>query len=294
MGSGTWTACAYDTYTKATYNVSAEAISATNFTTQNFYRSRSLADVLNAKGKIRECLDSEEHPNSYPIILALDVTGSMGSAATEAGKKLGEIMTSIYENEAITDPEFCVMAIGDLAYDYAPIQMSQFESDIRIAEQLDKVYFEGGGGGNSYESYTMAWYMGLRHAKLDCWKRNAKGLIITLGDEQINPYLPKNGIQNYAGDTIQADIETNDLYKEVCEKYDVYHISVNDTRSSYRWNNQQDAVDKSWINVIGEDHYRISNLENLADTIISIITEHAVERVNNPFIINTNEEEVSW
>ena len=224
MGSGTWTACAYDTYTKATYNVSAEAISTANFTTQNFYRSRSLADVLNAKGKIRECLDSDEHPNSYPIILALDVTGSMGSAATEAGKKLGEIMTSIYENEAITDPEFCVMAIGDLVYDGAPIQMSQFESDIRIAEQLDKVYFEGGGGGNSYESYTMAWYMGLRHAKLDCWKRNAKGLIITLGDEQINPYLPKNGIQNYAGDTIQADIETNDLYKEVCEKYDVYHI----------------------------------------------------------------------
>ena len=294
MGSGTWTACAYDTYTKATYNVSAEAISTANFATQDFYRSRSLADVLNAKGKIRECLDSDEHPNSYPIILALDVTGSMGSAATEAGKKLGEIMSSIYANDAITDPEFCVMAIGDLAYDYAPIQMSQFESDVRIAEQLDKVYFEGGGGGNSYESYTMAWYMGLRHAKLDCWERNAKGLIITLGDEQINPYLPKNGIQNYAGDTIQGDIETNDLYKEVSEKYEVYHISVNDTRSSYRWNNQQDAVDKSWINVIGEDHYRVSNLENLADTIISIITEHAVERVNNPFIINTNEEEVSW
>lgn len=250
MGSGTWTACAYDTYTKATYNVSADSISTTDFTTQNFYCSRSLADVLNAKGKIRECLDSDEHPNSYPIILALDVTGSMGSAATEAGKKLGKIMLSIYANDAITDPEFCVMAIGDLAYDYAPIQMSQFESDVRIAEQLDKVYFEGGGGGNQYESYTMAWYMGLRHAKLDCWERNAKGLIITLGDEQINPYLPKDGIQDYAGDTIQANIETDDLYKEVCNKYDVYHISVNDSHSSYNWNNQQDAVDKSWINVI--------------------------------------------
>lgn len=293
MGGGTWTACAYDTYTKATYNVSADSISTANFTTQNFYRSRSLADILNAKGKIRECLDSDEHPNSYPIILALDVTGSMGSAATEAGKKLGEIMTSIYENEAIIDPEFCVMAIGDLAYDNAPIQMSQFESDIRIAEQLDKVYFEGGGGTNQYESYTMAWYMGLRHAKLDCWERNAKGLIITLGDEQINPYLPKDGIQNYAGDTIQANVETNDLYKEVCEKYDVYHISVNDSRSSYRWNNQQDAVDKSWISVIGETHYHVSTLEDLADTIISIIFEHATTQ-NNSFIINTDAEEVSW
>ena len=294
MGSGTWTACAYNTYTEATYNVSADSISTANFATQDFYRSRSLADVLNAKGKIRECLDSDEHPNSYPIILALDVTGSMGSAATEAGKKLGEIMTSIYANDAIVDPEFCVMAIGDLAYDRAPIQMSQFESDVRIAEQLDKVYFEGGGGGNNYESYTMAWYMGLRHAKLDCWNRGAKGLIITLGDEQINPYLPMDGIETFAGDTIQANIETNDLYKEVCDKYDVYHISVDDSRSSYKWNNQQDAVDRSWINIIGEDHYHVSNLESLADTIISIITEHAVGRINNPFIINTNEEEVSW
>lgn len=294
MGSGTWTACAYNTYTKATYNVSADSMSTANFTTQDFYRSRSLADVLDAKGKIRECLDSDEHPNSYPIILALDVTGSMGSAATEAGKKLGEIMSSIYANDAVTDPEFCVMAIGDLAYDYAPIQMSQFESDVRIAEQLDKVYFEGGGGGNQYESYTMAWYMGLRHAKLDCWNRGAKGLIITLGDEQINPYLSMDGIRIFAGDTVQANIETNDLYKEVCDKYDVYHISVDDSRSSYKWNNQQDAVDRSWINIIGEDHYHVSNLESLADTIISIITEHAVGRINNPFIINTNEEEVSW
>ena len=63
------------------------------------------------------------------------------------------------------------MGIGDLAYDYAPIQASQFESDIRIAEQLDKIYFEGGGGGNNFESYTAAWYFGVHNCKLDCWNR---------------------------------------------------------------------------------------------------------------------------
>jgi hypothetical protein len=71
-------------------------------------------------------------------------------------------------------------------------------------------------------------------------------------------------------------------------------ISVDDSRSSYSWNNQQNAVDKSWIKVIGEDHYRTSNLENLADTIIGIITEHAMGRINNSFIIDADTEEVSW
>lgn len=36
MGSGSWTTCAYDTYTKATYNVSADSISTANFATQDF------------------------------------------------------------------------------------------------------------------------------------------------------------------------------------------------------------------------------------------------------------------
>lgn len=86
-----------------------------------------------------------------------------------------------------------IMGIGDLAYDGCPIQVSQFESDIRIAEQLDKIYFEFGGGGNSFESYTAAWYFGSRHTKLDCLNRGKKGIIITMGDEQLNPYLPLKG-----------------------------------------------------------------------------------------------------
>ena len=76
----------------------------------------------------------------------------MGNTAVEVAKKLNEIMTNLYEE--VSDVQFMIMGIGDLYCDEAPIQASQFESDIRIAEQLDKIYFEGGGGGNGYESYT--------------------------------------------------------------------------------------------------------------------------------------------
>ena len=96
----------------------------------------------------------------------------MGQTAVEIAKRLNEIMTKLYGQ--IKDVEFMIMGIGDLAYDTYPIQASQFESDIRIAEQLDKIYFEFGGGGNWFESYTAAWYFGSRHTKLDCWNRAKK------------------------------------------------------------------------------------------------------------------------
>lgn len=250
MGSGIWTSRSFSDYTTATKGVTMDSFMSMNYCAQDLYKSRALSPVLNPYKVMRECRDSEEHPETVPVILALDVTGSMGSAAVKVAKQLNDIMTDLYENPNIKDIEFCVMAIGDLGCDSAPVQMSQFESDIRIAEQLDEVYFEGGGGGNKYESYTAAWYMGLYHTDLDCWKRDKKGIIITMGDELPNPMLPKDGrrtsFSKTIGDNIQDDIETKDLLNDVTEKFDVYHISIDDSATSYRVHKEYFNLDKKW------------------------------------------------
>lgn len=271
MGNNVWTTCAYNAYTTLTKGMDSNTYSNARLSVQDNFKARKLDGVLNPYNVMRECCDSEEHPNSFPVILALDVTGSMGSAANRVAQKLNEIMTNLYSDNEVKDVEFCTMAIGDLAYDDAPIQISQFESDVRIAEQLDKVYFEGGGGGNSYESYTAAWYMGVKHCVLDAWNRGRKGVIITMGDELPNPYLPKNELKKAVGDNLQGDVETNDLLPEVLEKYDVFHISVDDHASNYRWHNAHDGLDKAWSELLGKDHYFVANLDNLANIIVKII-----------------------
>ena len=271
MGGGAWDEESYSSYTKSTRGMSLDDFAATDYSAQEMYKSRHLADKLNPYNVIRECCDSEEHPNTLPVILALDVTGSMGDASVKVAKKLNEIMTTLYADPNIKDIEFCVMGIGDLAYDCAPIQISQFESDIRIAEQLDLIYFEAGGGGNFFESYTAAWYMGVNHAKLDCWKRGQKGIIITMGDEGPNPYLPQRGLSRVTGDKLQGDVETKELYKQTLEKFDVYHISVDDRSSSYVYQKKYHDLDGEWRALLG-DHYFVSNLDGLAQTITDIIS----------------------
>lgn len=289
MGGGSWTTSSFTSYCTSVRGMSTSDISLDGTITkvmssQEIYKSRSLDSALNPYNVVRECRDSDEHPYTIPVILALDVTGSMGKAAVEVAKKLNVVMTNLYDQ--VKDVEFCVMGIGDLAYDRSPIQISQFESDIRIAEQMDKVYFEYGGGGNLYESYTAAWYMGARHTNLDCWKRGQRGIIITMGDERLNPYLPKQAINACTGDGVQDDINTADLYKEVSEKYDVYHLDVN-----HKYNHES-GIEPSWKAILDDKHFRVVNLDNIADTIVEIIV-NAAECTTNETTTNNNGE-ICW
>ena len=90
----------------------------------------------------RECFDSEEHPNTTPIVVGLDVTASMGYLAVElATGALNELITKLYSTGAVEDPALMCAAYGDFQ-DKSPLQVTQFESDIRIAEQLLEIYFE--------------------------------------------------------------------------------------------------------------------------------------------------------
>ena len=275
MGYGKWTADAFASYSTSvgrTYDYATRSVSG-DYSAQEMFTSRKLADELNPKDKIRECRNSEDHPHSKPVILALDVTGSMGDASVRVAKSLNNIMEDLYKN--IEDVEFMMMGIGDLDYDCAPIQASQFESDIRIASQLDKLYFEGGGGGNAFESYTAAWYFGLYHTAIDCLKDGRKGTIITLGDEPLNPYLPGDILVRKLGGAVkQNETNTKRLYELASKRFNIYHICIEDNATSYRYYEDRifDSTNpNSWLSVLGGDNICVSTIEALPQTISKLV-----------------------
>ena len=287
MGSGSWTKASYSAYNTSagkSYDVS------TNRVVNQVFTQRKMDDSLNPRlFSIRECVDSDEHPNTIPIILALDVTGSMGRSCKETAEALGVIMESLYEKHK--DIEFCVMGIGDLAYDSAPIQMSQFESDVRIAEALDKIYMEHGGGGNSYESYTAAWWMGLNRTSLDrINKQGKKGIIITMGDEPLNPYLPVNELNDAVNGKVQSDINTNALYEEASNKFDIFHIAIDDDGNCYR--DYKDRIQSSFGQILGQ-RLVVSTIDNLAKTITECIDNALGSGYGQTNMVNENWE-ISW
>ena len=289
MGSGGWTHSDYANYARTTKasSLRSDGSLSRKMSVQEMYTSDRLHPDMDIREKFRECCDSAEHPNTIPVILALDVTGSMASCLMEVAQSLNPIMTSLYGK--VTDIEFAIMAIGDLSYDAAPIQISQFESDIRIAENLDKVYFEKGGGGNSYESYTAAWEIGLNRCRLDCWKRGKKGIIITLGDEMCNPYLPGRRLSELVGHPqILSDVETKTLYPQVCEKFNVYHVSISDS-NSYKC--CRDEVDNSWA-FLG-NNYAISSVKDLKQTIERIILSDVAQQSNTVSQVPVQDDPVS-
>lgn len=291
MGSGSFTTSSFRSYSTSRGRTVDAKGTVTSDSLQDFYQQTHIHKDLNPYKVVRECCDSEEHPNTIPVIIGLDVTGSMGKACVKTAQSLNTIITSLYDK--FDDIEFMIMGIGDLAYDHAPIQASQFESDVRIAEHLDKVYMERGGGGNGFESYTAAWYFGLYHTKLDCWRRGKKGIIITMGDEPLNPYLPKCPLSKVTGDNLEADVETKDLYELTKEKFDIYHIAIDDFDDCYY--RYKTRIDKTFKEVLKED-YKISTLDELPSTIVKCIensvngysTENSVEATNN------NSNLISW
>lgn len=289
MGGGCWTPQSFRSYSNSVgRTVDTDGTIKGNYSAQDMFTRRSIAMELNPKNVIRECVDNAEHPCTKPVILALDVTGSMGRAAVAVAQKINTVMTELYSK--VSDIEFMIMGIGDLAYDDAPLQVSQFESDVRIAEQLDKVYFEGGGGGNGYESYSAAWYFGLYHTKLDCWNRGQKGIIITMGDEPLNPYLPRTKLANVTGDSLEADVETKQLYEAAKQKFDIYHLNV-EHGTSGRFNND---IHRTFGQYLDDKHLIDTSVDGIANDIIDIIVKASGNTAVSETAVTVTSDGISW
>lgn len=260
MGSGTFDPGKYRAYASTTVGK----------TTDQVFTARAIKDTLNPKGvKVRESRDSVDSPAATPIIVATDVTGSMGElAGIIARKGLGVLFESILDRKPVTNPHLMFMAIGDVNCDRAPLQVSQFEADNRIVEQLADTYIEGGGGGNGWESYELPWYFAAFHTVHDSLiKRGKRGYMFTVGDEPIGPGLKQSQLVQFLDDGAERDYSTAECLEAAQRMYDCYHIIIKEGYAGH----SMPGVLATWQPLMGQHLIVLEDHTKLAETIVSAI-----------------------
>lgn len=261
MGSGSFNPSSYRAFTTASASKTVDEV----------FTSRNIDKSLDPKGvKLRESRDSADNPNSTPIIIAVDVTGSMGMLAESIARQgLGTLFNEILDNKPITDPHVMFMAIGDAACDKAPLQVSQFEADNRIVEQLTKIYIEHGGGGNLSESYDFPWWFAGNKTEHESFtKRGKRGYLFTVGDEQAPHGLTREHIRKFIGDTVETDQSPAESLADAQRLYDVFHVVIEEGDHARRY---PDAVKDTWRKLMGQHVIQLPDHKKLSETIVATI-----------------------
>ena len=245
---------------------------ATKSNAENF-KSRSVTREMTTVGlDFRESRDSDEHPNSVAIIIALDVTGSMGSVPSHMVKHGLPTMMDEIIKAGNPDPQVLFMGIGDHECDRSPLQVGQFESSDELLDKwLMDTYLEGGGGGNDGESYLLAWYFAARHTKIDCFeKRKKKGFLFTIGDEHNLRSVPGPVLEKLMGKGGQYGtlLEASTLLEEARKMYDVYHIHTTETSSGKR-----EIVPETWKQLMGDHLIVVQSSDHISGIIAEIVAD---------------------
>lgn len=261
MGTSRWDDSAWMSHTSSVKTKTREEIFSSSHMSEKFDPK---------KITVRESRDSALNPNSNAIIVALDVTGSMGINAEQLARNgLGVMVEEIIKRKPVSDPHVMCMGIGDVKYDDAPLQVTQFEADITIAEDLKNIYLEGGGGGNCFESYNLAWYFAALNTSIDCYeKRGKKGYLFTLGDEEAPEDLLASEIRKVFGNQETKDYTSEQLLNMASKMYHVYHIVVKQGSHARHY---FDDVMKSWKELLGQRVLVLEKNEDLAEVIVSTI-----------------------
>ena len=241
MGRGSYTARDWASLRKQRGISSSAAVDSLfqNRTVRSAYDTRYIG--------LRESRDSEDSPRSTPIILGFDVTASMGFLAKElAVNALHKTITALYEQEIVDNPQIMCAAIGDCKSDAYPLQVTQFEADIRIMKQLAELCLEGGGGGNGGESYNLLWHFAGRYTKTDAYeKRQKRGVLITVGNDNCHDGLTASEISRVFRDRSAYALSNEELLRTAGELYDIYHIHIE------MGSPQDREITASWRDLLG-------------------------------------------
>lgn len=203
-----------------------------------------------------------ETQSTTPLVVAVDVTGSMATWPAEIFDRLPLLYQTLSQYRP--DLEISFVAIGDATCDSYPLQVTEFAAGVALEEQLNALYGEGGGGGGARESYELFAYFLLTQVRAP----NAiRPYLILYGDEGFYPEVSAAQLRYYLGGKERRDRDALSVWRALGESWNVFHL-----RKSYAA--PKDAEIKAqWAEAIGAERIvGLSSASRAVDLALGLIS----------------------
>jgi acetone carboxylase gamma subunit len=206
----------------------------------------------------------------FPVVIAVDVTGSM----REYPKMIFEKLCILYNEALFFLPpklkntfEISFAAVGDAYTDGYPLQVTDFGKGFELDKNIKTLYPEGGGGGQARESYELMGYYYATHCELHKAQKKPRPMFFYIGDEGYYTKVNREQVSELISNPPKTDVVSSDMFDELKKKFDVYMLRI-------PYQNQDDEVQihQAWIDVLGKDRViMLPDPKRVVDTILGLI-----------------------
>lgn len=213
-----------------------------------------------------------------PVVIALDGTGSMGDDAKIIYDKLPMMYGQIMMQNYLKDPAISFSVIGDAYCDNSPIQICDFAQGSDLDMWMSKLWLEGGGGGQSRESYELTAYYYLTCCDLE---NSERPFMFIIGDENYYPSLERHFVIKHLGFDPECDLDTKDIFKKLSKKFNLYHIH----KGAIETSNAQ--IVKSWKEALDNEHVIfLEEAKAIVDLMLGIIATVSKTRDIDNYLVD--------
>ncbi|MBI5065474.1 hypothetical protein HZA97_04495 [Candidatus Woesearchaeota archaeon] len=205
-----------------------------------------------------------------PVIVAVDVTGSMKEWPEVIFEKLPLVDLGL--KEYLDNPEISFMAIGDANSDQYGLQVQDFTKGTDLVSKLNKLYIEGGGGGQVQESYELPAVYATHNIEMP---NAAKPIFIFIGDEGLYPRVDAGQAEKWAHVTLEKELTTKQAFFDLQKKFSVYCIrKLYNATGSDRMSALDQQLHDQWLQHVGPGHVAIlDEPRRVCDVILGIVAQ---------------------
>ncbi len=236
------------------------------------HAGRSYDDAVTAKKSRDDLVPASLRTESEsPLVIACDVTGSMGEWPATIFSKLPylDLEGKEYLGKSM---EICFAAIGDAHSDSYPLQVRPFCGGKGLEKRLKELVIEGGGGGSTQESYELGALYFARNIEMP---RAVNPLCIIIGDEGLYSYADKDQASEWARTTLEGRTSTSQIFEELKRKYNVYLVRkpYGDSSANVMDSTNQ-RIYNEWVALLGADHIAdLPDAGRVVDVIFGILAK---------------------